>query len=64
MDLIMSIPDYQYRAKKYFVDDIQAASLPCTSLSNTLKALDLKDKPVSEILIKFLNRKQLSSLLM
>ncbi len=59
----MSIRDYQYRAEKYFVDDIQAASLPCTPLSNTLKYLDLKDKAISPILIKFLKRKQLSSLL-
>jgi hypothetical protein len=59
----MSIRDYQYRAEKYFVDDIQSASIPCTPLSNTLKVLDLKDKAVSEMLIKFLNRKLLLSLL-
>ena len=59
----MSIPDYKHRAEKYFLDDIQSASLPCTPLSNTLKALDLNDKAVSEMLIKFLNRKQLLSLL-
>lgn len=59
----MSIQGYRYRADKYFVDDIQSASLPCTPLSNILKALDLKDKAISEMLIKFLNRKQLLSLL-
>jgi len=59
----MSIKDYKNRARKYFVDDIQSASLPCTPLSNTLKTLEAKDIPVSEILIKFLNRKALLSLL-
>lgn len=50
-------------ATKYLVDDIQSASLPSTPLSNTLKTLETKDKAVSEMLIKFLNRKQFLSLL-
>lgn len=59
----MSIQEYQNRARQYFVDDIESALLPCTPLSNTLKILEAKDKTVSGMLIKFLQRKQLLALL-
>lgn len=59
----MSTNQYKYIAEKYLVDDIESASLPSTPLSNTLKTLEANDKAVSQMLLKFLMRKQLSALL-
>jgi hypothetical protein len=47
----MGIKDYKYLASKYFVDDIESALLPCTPLSITLKALEVKDKMLSDFLV-------------
>ncbi|WP_435235283.1 hypothetical protein ACR30L_16185 [Psychromonas sp. PT13] len=59
----MAINQYRKNAEKYLVDDLESASLPSTPLSNTLKTLEANDKAVSQMLLKFLMRKQLSALL-
>jgi hypothetical protein len=59
----MSIQEYQHRASKYFVNDIESASLPSTPLSNTLKTLEANEKNVSGMLLTFLTRKELFALL-
>lgn len=59
----MTNNQYKNNAEKYLVDDIEFALLPSTPLSNTLKTLEANDKAISQMLLKFLIRKQLSALL-
>ena len=58
----MTLNKYEKIAKKYFVEDLQPATLPNTTLSNVLDTLNIKDKVVSKRGLDFLKRKELLAL--
>lgn len=58
----MSLKTYEKNAIKYYVDDIGSSLLPSTPLSNVLKILEENQKPVSKVLLKYIEKKSLTAL--
>jgi len=58
----MTLNKYEKIAKKFFVEDLQAATLPSTTLSNILNTLELRDGVVSSRALGYLKRRELLAL--
>ncbi|SEH08022.1 hypothetical protein [Candidatus Venteria ishoeyi] len=58
----ITLNKYEKIAIKYLIEDLQAATLPGTTLSNVLNTLELRDKAVSNITLEFLKRRKLLAL--